>query len=187
MEPECKKRKGGVQQRIRRSKEEAAEATPSISSGLAAWLKEKWSWGTLSPQEVQHIAALAVSDMENCGLENPPSDLLALASLGSHGRHCNNVHRDLMLQVQHVSKLPAAEKVIMPMKVPGGSAEQTLVLPHLVFHSLYEHYQTYWGETFLPGGRKSLMAFWKNISTHPCMKDHCLWERVTRPCPMSLY
>ena len=127
-----KKRKGGLQQRLAEIQNEEnmrnsnlpGSNTPSL---LAKHLEEGWAWGRYSPQEVQHLAVLAVRDMA------VPGDLAALAKLGTYGAHSNNVHRDLMQVVKNKSLLPEPIMVQMPFKgKPFGL--QAIMVPHLVFH-----------------------------------------------------
>lgn len=42
------------------------------------------------------MAMLASKDMQAAGCSSVPSDLSALAAMGTFGQYSNNVHRDLM-------------------------------------------------------------------------------------------
>ena len=90
-----KRRKGGLQQRLKPQKDRAAASTPK-DSALAARLEIAWAWGNMSPQQVQQIAALAEKDMVDNGCSTVPERLSKLAAIGSHGHHSNNCHRDLI-------------------------------------------------------------------------------------------
>ena len=68
-------------------------ARTAVSSRLGEWLKEKWSWGSFSPQILQEIATLALSDMEAARAQQLPEGLISLSRLGSCGAHQNNMHR----------------------------------------------------------------------------------------------
>lgn len=81
---------------------------------------------------------------------------------------------DLVVHIKDVSLLPEPERVVLPLKIAAGAAFQSIMLPHMVFHSLYSNYKAYWETTFLPGGIKKLQAFWTKIATHPIMDGHCL-------------
>ena len=168
-----KKRKGGLHQRMQAAKRTCEpSASEGNSSSLAQWLKEQWSWGQLSPQTVQHVAALATRDMVAAEAGSIPADLLQLSKLGSEGSHPNNCHRDLLALVADVSKLPKPFPIIMPMKVQGDKALQSIFLPHVVFHHLWVHYKDHWMSSFLPTGKAGLVCFWNNFQHHPCMHQH---------------
>lgn len=149
----------------RRLEEQSVQ--PALGSELGKWLKQEWAWGRISPQMRQKIASLAIADMvAACGLEAIPQDLQRLATLGSSGAHPNNVHRDpcflfcfsigfsihmdvykphitkfitdvLVVHIKDVSLLPEPERVVLPLKIAAGAAFQSIMLPHMVFHSLY--------------------------------------------------
>lgn len=91
-EPPAKKRKGGQRQRLQVANQEEVART-AVSSRLGEWLKEKWSWGSFSPQILQEIATLALSDMEAARAQQLPEGLISLSRLGSCGAHQNNMHR----------------------------------------------------------------------------------------------
>ena len=175
----ARKRKGGLHQRKEAAKRQcepsAAECQPS---SLAQWLKEQWSWGQLSPQTVQHVAALATRDMASAGATSIPADLLKLAKLGSEGAHQNNCNRDLWALVADVSKLPKPFPILMPMKVQGGTALQSIFLPHVVFHHLWVHYKQHWISSFIPTGKAGLVRFWTQFQHHPAMHQHPLKEQA---------
>lgn len=187
-EPDPKRRKGGVSQRLASARAEYAvhdqvAQAVDTKSHLADHLLEGWAWGKYSPQEVQCIAALAMKDMEALGVASVQSSLDALANLGSQGKHSNNVHRDLMNLVKDKSALPEPLMVNFPFK--KNLCLQAVMLPHLVFHFLYTQYKDFWHKSFLPCGVEGLVAFWKHFSTHPCMVgfkgSKPQWQRWTLP------
>ena len=186
-----KKRRGGHQQRLAATEAEQLSAgdsntPPATPSALAEWLQQEWAWGRFSPQEVQHIAALATRDMKSAGTTNIQPSLANLSSLGSEGKHSNNVHRDLLALVKDTSSLPEALFVKMPLK--NMSVLQAVMLPHLVFHCLFTKYKDYWNSCFLPDGHASLQRFWSSFSSHPCMEgfqgSRPQWQRWTLPIGM---
>lgn len=182
-----KRRKGGQQQRlesIRRA--ESNTASTDQPSLLAEWLKEQWAWGKFSPQTVQHVASLATKDMVAAGATNIPASLHKLSLLGSSGAYANNCHRDLMALVAGVSKLPPPLQLVVPLKVKGSKALQSVMLPHLVMHHVWKHYQDYWKKFFLPSGTAGLVDFWQKYQHHPSMDGHWLksqsnWMASTVP------
>ena len=66
-EPPKKKRKGGQRQRIHQGREERGELheKPSLASALGQYLVESWTLGSMSPQQAQRIAHLAIQDYKN--------------------------------------------------------------------------------------------------------------------------
>ena len=183
-----KKRKGGLRQRLEASRRESAEhdqaaQAASTRSFLAEYLLEQWAWGNFSPQQVQCIAALFKKDAEALGVRHVQSSLATLANLGSEGRHANNVHRDLMNVVKEKTHMPEPLYANMPLKSKWPL--QAVMLPHLVFHHLYTHYQDFWNKVFLPAGVEGLAAFWHHFGKHPCMLDfhgsRDQWQRWTIP------
>ena len=54
-------RRGGIQQRLAASESSRTNRKPSK---LYEYLLTEFSWGRMSPQQVQAISALAISDME---------------------------------------------------------------------------------------------------------------------------
>ena len=91
-EPLTKKRKGGQRQRLQVANQGEAAGTV-VSSKLGEWLKEKWAWGSFSPQILQEIASLALADMEAARAQQLPEGLVSLSTLGSCGVHKNNMNR----------------------------------------------------------------------------------------------
>ena len=133
MEPVPKKQKvTGQRQRLAAS---SVANSPVEHSALAAWLQEQWSWGYMSPQTCQKIAALAITDLNDCGLEQPPVALQKLASIGSSGCQSQNCNRDMLNLVHSISKMPAPLQEKLPLK--GGVYLQNIMLPHEIFHHLW--------------------------------------------------
>ena len=97
-----KKREGGQQQRLQAHRQEMEAAAPTKDQPclLAEWLKERWAWGPMSPQIVQHVASVAKKDILSPGIENVPASLQQLARLGTSGAFPNNYHRDFMAVMQ---------------------------------------------------------------------------------------
>ena len=190
--PVTKKRKGGNQQRLKAFEREVGSTAASVKghSLLADWLKKQWAWGELSPQTVQQISSLAKKDMQAAGASDIPQDLVSLSMLGSQGTHPNNCHRDLMSLVADASYLPKPLQVAIPMKIPGGQALQSIMLPHEVAHAVWVSYPAHWENTFLPGGKDALVEFWKKFQHHPAMQDHWLLDKddwMASTIPASLH
>ena len=121
-----KKRKGGQRQRLAASA--AAAAPPNLESKLARYLKAQWSWGHLSPQDLQRIAAFAVDDMRHMtGDAVIPPELMQLARMGSHGVHPNNMHRDLLHLMKDESLLPEPLMTRFPMKTEALTMRKRII------------------------------------------------------------
>ena len=171
LERDLKRRKGGLQQRLQAEKGRAAASKPK-DSALAAHLEVAWAWGSMSPQQVQQIAALAAQDMVKIGCSDVPERLSRLAAIGSHGSHSNNCHRDLMALLAPKAKMPKVFQESIPFQ--AGHAIQSIMLPHEMFAALYNQHGTYWKRHFLPGGEGELVAFWNNFDSHPAMSDEVI-------------
>ena len=93
--PPAKKPRLGIRKRIQQAEQQATDAKPSQ---LARSLLEDWAWGKISPQYAQEKAMNALLGFQGSG----PSykDLEMLAHLGTDGKYCNNVHRDLEKRVK---------------------------------------------------------------------------------------
>lgn len=59
----------------------------------------------MSPQQVQAISALAISDMERASTGEIFYDLYFLSNIGTQGRHLNNCYRDLMNRIEKTDGL----------------------------------------------------------------------------------
>ena len=98
-----RKRPGGQRQRLAAA---AAEDAPAkMQSVLACYLLQRMAWGFYSPQEVQKLASMAKTDIENSQRSpDPMADLDKLASAGTYGRY----------------------PIKMPLAGPAGSVNETL-------------------------------------------------------------
>ena len=85
-EPPSKRARGGQRQRLQALENDPSQPKIPKESSLAHLLMEKWSWGEISPQEVQILAKAATNDFEKVG-STPPTDLSYLAQLGTSGSH----------------------------------------------------------------------------------------------------
>ena len=66
------------------------------TSALAQYLVQQCMWGLMSPQQIQTIASLAMSDIESFGCAEDletSSELTRLANLGSKGLYPSNCWR----------------------------------------------------------------------------------------------
>lgn len=96
-EPQSKKRRrGGLNQRLAAETPQPKLKDAKLTSKLGESLVEKWSWGQLSPQEVQELASKATADFQEANAA-PPLALQFLASLGTSGAH------RLLARINHFS------------------------------------------------------------------------------------
>jgi hypothetical protein len=166
MEPPVKKRRG---QRIR-LQQDAAASPPAVESLLANFLLQKFAWGFMTPQLIQEIASLAIQDFCNAkAVDGCLPNLEKLSKIGSSGKLDNNMHRDLGQFLQN-TMVPQGFRAQLPFK-NSELQEQTILLPHEVFASLYNNYPKAWQSTLLPK-EEVLEAFWTSQADHPNMNGH---------------
>ncbi|CAE8633400.1 unnamed protein product, partial [Polarella glacialis] len=146
-----------------------------IKSCLAQFLLSMFAWGHFSPQRVQHIAAIACKDFAKI---EPDwlADLEALASLGTHGAHANNIHRDLMAKMQDLPRLKEPFHVKLIFTEPLGWQDQGIMLPHEMFSVIYHKYPKTWRKSVLPSEHK-LHEWWEHVEEHPQMLNHPIKTR----------
>lgn len=159
-ESSTKRQRVGQRQRLLAVSTDEALQT----SKLATYLEEQWSWGYMSAQTCQKIAALAVFDMEAA-----PLSLRKISAIGTCGSHSQNCHRDFLALVATKTKIckPLQEKV--PFK--DGLYLQSIMLPHELFHCMWKEYKEYFIHALAPGGSNRLVSFWKSFEKHPCMQS----------------
>ena len=142
-------------------------------SALCARLLELWSQGKLSACQVAELSHLAVLD--GCASQ----ELVSLAKCGNWGNSKANAHRDLV--ALHCSSMQLCEPT--PVQVTFfDSKTQTpceqdasLLLPHLLFASLEQHYGDHFEEFF---ACSSCESFWTGVEK---TKD----ERLTWPVALD--
>ena len=90
----------------------AAAREETRGSTLRLHLLEEYAWGHMSPQQMQKIAALAVSDGRKAAL----ADLAELAQAGSNGGHANNVNRDILRAASNMPKAALFRRIAMTVQ-----------------------------------------------------------------------
>ena len=113
--PPKRLRRGGLQQRIQ--KIEARDDAAPVANNLAHELLERWSWGEVSPQVVQKLAAASQRDFQAVGA-TPPSEIAALAGLGSGGLYPNNMHKEILQIANKNNAFSKPFAVKMSLKSP---------------------------------------------------------------------
>ena len=127
-------------------------------SPLVTKLLELWSQGKLSASQAVELAHLAQ-------LEGAFSaEILTVAKCGNFSQCKGNCHRDMMQLFLNDLKLSNPWPVTVEVKDPKSqkltTTEASVMLPHLLFSSLYEHYRDQFEELFAV---KQCQPFWKNL------------------------
>ena len=138
-------------------------------SKLYEYLLTEFSWGRMSPQQVQAISALAISDMERASTGEIFYDLYFLSNIGTQGRHLNNCYRDLMNRIEKTDGLLPVTVMEIPTK--RGDCMAEVLLPHEVFAHMYHHDHEQFVKQFLPLGQDDLVKFWSQCRETPSFKD----------------
>ena len=172
-EPSCKRRKGGIRQRLH------AQANEGRSkSVLAEFLLSQFAWGHFSGQLVQTVAALAIADIMKVSNDYEQlDDLIRLSKLGSSGAISNNIHRDIMVHASPVVRLPALFYFNVGFKPPFGQQSQAALLPHELFSALFSNYNAAFCSSIVPDASK-VQEFWKAVKDHPQMESHPISSRA---------
>ena len=160
--------RGGQLQRIARA---SYQQEPTIrQSSLAEFLISQFAWGHFSGQLVQKLAELALSNIKAAGVSSVKyQDLENLAKAGSNGLYSNHVHRDIMHQYNSTSQLPSPLPLMIPFARNLGNQNQSILLPHEVFASMYHSYKNAWSSSILPDTNK-MREFWESSQNHPNMQ-----------------
>lgn len=159
-------RRGGIQQRLAASESSRTNRKPSK---LYEYLLTEFSWGRMSPQQVQAISALAISDMERASTGEIFYDLYFLSNIGTQGRHLNNCYRDLINRIEKTDGLLPVTAMEIPTK--RGDCMAEVLLPHEVFAHMYHHDYEQFVKQFLPLGQDDLVKFWSQCRETPSFKD----------------
>jgi hypothetical protein len=170
-EPSCKKRKGGIRQRLQ------AKQVRS-QSVLAEFLLSQFAWGHFSGRLVQTVAALAIADVMKVSDDYEElDDLIKLSKLGSSGAISKNIHRDIMVYANPGVRLPAVFHFDVSFKHPFGQQSQAALLPHEMFSALFNNYNAFFSSSIVSDVSKT-REFWKAVKDHPQMKSHPIASRA---------
>ena len=91
-------------------------------------LKREWASGTLNAGQVQRLGAAA----REAGAEG----LDQVAATGTHGKHPQNVHRDLVKIFGNPPGAPEVDWLEVPTKL-GRKTLHPVLLPHKFFQAMY--------------------------------------------------
>ena len=164
------KKGGGVRQRLKASEDSKKEST------VATYLLQQWAWGAMSPQQVQHIMSLLLTDIRNGASNTLSFNLInSLAAIGSHGLMKNNMLRDLLGKLP-VCHMPWPYRFRCPLKHSRsmlGVHYQSIdmLLPHELFNALYHHYPAAFRDK-LVGSPGALQNCWKDMDGSPRYAAH---------------
>ena len=136
-------------------------------------LSERFVQGSLSPQEVQRIAAAVSRDLATA-VEHKHTfpDLEALANLGSGGRHKQHCHSDIMKILARRYGAVSMSKICVPVKPITGTLIEKVNLPMLEPHCTLEYLWREEAETFkkrICPSTDALEHFWNEMESHPQM------------------
>ena len=160
---QVRKRRRGIGQRIAEER-----AVHTYESKLATLLIQQLAWGIFTTAQIQDIAEQAAQDLQQVGVD--PGVFPALDSLsksGSHGKHPQNTHRDVMTSVKD-------EKDFKPLEVHVpfeniGEQPTKLNLPHEHFAHIYNKHPQAFAQQMLPNS-SDLQKFWVGIQGHPAVE-----------------
>ena len=145
---------------------------------------KQFAWGDISPQEAQKLASLSLKDLRR---RCPSGDIVALAGIGSSGKHEQKCFPELMAKVEPNIKLPQAMEIKMRFKM--GEFSQQIMLPHELFSALFHSYGPAFRSHILPRPEE-LEPFWTKIAGHPALEDHDVLsreDRLTKGIPTGVH
>ena len=147
-EPPPKRGRGGRRQkRKRRGLGLDGDIDPAgitaIQSKTYKLLAERFAKGSLSPQEVQRIAAGVVEDID-VALQRQTTfrDLTQMADIGNRGRTSQKAHSDIMKVLSSRYGEIETTKIEVPISMHTGENVQSATLPMLEPHCALEHLYT---------------------------------------------
>ena len=127
-------RRGGIRQRAAAAA--AAEAAAKVSSKLATYLLQEWSWGRMTPQQVQRISGFMQDDLaaQAAGLLEMDA-VQFLSSLGTSGRHPQHMNRQLVKRCSpHSCFYPLPFRAILKQSACGTHFQaMDMLCPHVFF------------------------------------------------------
>ncbi len=175
------KKGGGIRKRAQAVEDAKKE------SFLALYLLQRWAWGGVSPQEVQHMMALFLLDLNISRVDNASASLSMsfverLASMGSHGAYPSNISRDInMIVAGGACHMPGPYSFRCPLKhsrAELGVQYQniSMMLPHELFSAMYHHYPGAFRDK-LVGPPDALQSFWRAMQETPRLRSHPVRDR----------
>ena len=171
------KRKGGLQQRLRRTQEDL-EKESALETLLMTYLAQ----GILSANLIHGIVVAAARDIQATkdGFTLPAIDRIANVAYG------RNLNASIHTRLQKKSDLPSPFRVNIPFK--DGNHPSGFLLPHGLFAALYQH-PGFWKVAMVPDDAK-LPEPWTAIQGHPALQQHPIKHKPgwrTHGVPMVLH
>ena len=165
---------------------------PTRPSKLVAHCIDRWGFGndTYSAVEIQALMEAAVED----GCPHPEVELLA--GIGTNGKHPRNCERDLKDLLVDPKFKEAASSISLPIKISKAGTmkeeSQTVLWPHFVFATLFNHYRDAFTERLLGGEADGSMlaSFWDAVKDSSLYIGHPVKTRVDhmlRAIPISMF
>ena len=103
--------------------------------------------------------------------------LSVLSGLGAGGVFPNNCNRDILNMLRktvvHFQLSYFTIPLKVTMKLTAGAVMQAIMLPHMLFATIYHDYPSTWRKRICPSS-EVLVEFWQTAKNHPQMKDHPL-------------
>ena len=101
-----------------------------------------------------------------------------MASLGTRGLHSRNCHSELLRKITPPRISGESFSLPMDLKTAGvRMVEQSILLPHVLFATLFEHYPSDFEEGVTgPPGR--LQQFWDVVETRGFVQGHQVLSRA---------
>ena len=182
MPPRASRRGGGWQQRAG-ARAADAEVTHSL---LAYELTCQALLGVISPQQARLYASLAKQDIETARGRGPEFefiDLNNLSKLGTDGQYGNKVYGDLMssLAPSHFAPYKAKLPMMLHPDSPPLKYEQSILLPHETFNTLYNFYPHEFKKRMCPSN-DVCYSFWDKMAGCPILDGHPVHARTDLPC-----
>ena len=149
---------------------------PGKGSYLFACVVGFWTWGLMTPQTIQKIAAAVIRDLER--MDGPDGakirrEIEKLADIGGpNGSHPNNMNRDLFKILGKA--IIDLWNCSVPLKVAARAGaigatfgvSQVMLLPHILFACIGNFFPTAWAKLICPS-RERISEFWSNMAGNP--------------------
>ena len=151
---------------------------PPARSALVDYLLKQWSWGHMSPQQVQKICHLAMLDFRKYVDAGDAPELERVARIGDSGALPNHCNRDLqnILTRTHLPD-PYCFNLVCKTSQPGVHAplQFSCLLPHEWFAAVHSHYKPFF-DKHICAGTDDMEAFWRDVAAHPVLRDNVATE-----------
>ena len=152
-------RSGGHKQRVEEIRAQQVLEEQQKDSCLAEHLLYRWAWGEISAQDVQCISKLVLEDIAE---KRDLRKLEALAAAGGYGKYSNKVYAAVLKVAAPEIHIPSPFTVKLPFKNPFGLILQAMILPHILFATIYRSYRETWEKVICPS-TEAVTSFWQEM------------------------